>query len=235
MYWLNKLKEFKDEKKETYKGISQKTGIALTTIEKLFSGRTKEPKLLMIDSIVRSLGHSLNELIEKPSDSFSVSEFDRNLLIRIHKLDKPGTEQLIATLENEERRIKLESALPTYYKIYYDFPVSAGTGEYLDSSTAAIAQLDEEPPFGTDYILRIAGNSMEPDFHDGDYVYVHSADTLSFDEIGIFVYRGSVYMKEYTKNGLRSLNPEYKLIPGNSDIKCLGKVLGKVSGNISVV
>lgn len=234
MYWLDKLKEFKDERKETYKSISEKTGIALTTIEKLFSGRTKDPKLLMMDSIVRSLGHSLTEIIENSSEAFPVSACEKTLLVRLRSLDKTGNERILTALKAEEHRIKLESTAQLYHKVYYDLPVSAGTGEFLDDSTVAIAELTEEPPSGTDYILRIAGNSMEPEFYDGDYVYVERTDSLSFDEIGIFSLGGNVYMKEYTSRGLRSLNPAYKLIPGTSDIKCLGRVLGKLSGNIEV-
>lgn len=235
MYWLQKLKEFKDEQKETYKGISQKTGIALTTVEKLFSGRTKEPKLFMIDNIVRALGHSLNELIEPPAEAYDVSEQELSLLFRLRNLDTRGYDRVMNTLKAEEHRIELESVKLIYHKVYYDFPVSAGTGEFLDDSTVAIAALSEAPPCGTDYILRIAGNSMEPEFFDGDYVYVERTNSLSYNEIGIFTLGGNVYIKKYTKEGLRSLNPSYKLISGTPDIKCLGRVLGKLSGNLSVI
>ncbi len=234
MYWLDKLKEFKKERNETYKSISEKTGIALTTVEKLFSGRTSEPKLMMIDKIVRLLGHSLYELIEDAPEAFTVSDSEKKLIMRLRRLDDEGNKQVLNALTVEEQRIRLKALAPMYHKIYYDFPVSAGTGEYLDSSTATVATLSEEPPSGTDYILRISGDSMEPEFYDGDYVYVQSTNSLSYNEIGIFVYRGSVYIKEYTPQGLRSLNSDYGLIAGTSDIRCLGRVLGKLTGILKV-
>ena len=122
----------------------------------------------------------------------------------------------------------------TYSRIYYDFPVSAGTGEFLDNRTAVIAELSCKPPRGTDYILRISGNSMEPQYSDGDYVYVNSRETIDFGEIGIFVAEGSVYMKEYTPDGLRSLNPDYKIIRFYDDVRCLGKVIGILQGEIDI-
>ncbi len=234
MYWLYKLRKFKEEKKATYKSISQQTGIPLTTIEKLFTGRTANPKLLMIDSIVRALGHSLPELVAAPSEAAAVSDSEAAMLSRLRRLDSGGKTRVMSTLEAEERRIKLESTAPLYHKVFYDFPVSAGTGEFLDDSTVAIAELSEMPPAGTDYILRVAGNSMEPELFDGDYIYVARTDSLDYDDIGIFSFGGNVYVKEYTRDGLRSLNTAYKIIPGSPDIKCLGRVLGKVSGNLTV-
>ena len=53
MYWLTQLREFKNEKGITYKEISEHTGVALTTVEKLFSGRTADPKLSMVTKITQ--------------------------------------------------------------------------------------------------------------------------------------------------------------------------------------
>ena len=75
---------------------------------------------------------------------------------------------------------------------------------------------------------------MEPEFSDGDYIYVTKRESIDFGEVGIFVAEGSVYMKEYTPSGLKSFNPAYKLIRFYDDVRCLGKVLGKVSGRVEI-
>lgn len=75
---------------------------------------------------------------------------------------------------------------------------------------------------------------MEPEFYDHDYIYVEKCDSVEYGEIGIFVCEGSVYMKEYTEKGLRSLNPQYSLIPPSRDMRCLGRVLGTVGGMIDI-
>lgn len=235
MYWLDRLKELKRASRETYRSIAEKTGIPQTTVEKLFSGRTKDPKMNMMDSIVRCLGFSLDELIENKAPGKNLSEPEIEIIECYRELDTGGREHVKRTLLHEHNRAKAMRRIeaPRWHSaIYYDFPVSAGTGEFMDSQTVGIAELENEPPHGTSFVLRIAGDSMEPEFHDGDYVYVESADTIGIGEIGIFTYAGSVYMKEYAPEGLLSLNPAYKLIRGDEGIKCLGRVLGAVDGGI---
>lgn len=234
MYWLTQLREFKNEKGITYKEISEHTGVALTTVEKLFSGRTADPKLSMVTKITQLLGHDVTELI--PGSTDTLSQHEKVLLSRFRSLDENGKRRVSDTITSELCRIAAEKSavMQRYSRIYYDFPVSAGTGELLDNRTAVIAELDTEPPYGTDYILRISGNSMEPDFKNGDFVYVHSCENIQYGEIGIFVAEGSVYMKEYTPQGLKSLNPDYDIIKFFDGVRCLGKVIGILEGKIFV-
>ena len=236
MFWLNKLREFKQESNMTYKEIADDSGIALTTIEKLFGGRTHDPKLNMITRIVTVLGHTTAELVSEVESVVTLSDFEKDLLFNIRLLDKGGIERVRDTIKSEIIRIEaLENAAKCRYnRIYYNFPVSAGTGEFLDNRTAVIAELSEKPPRGTDYILRVSGNSMEPVYHNGDYIYVNSCETVNYGEVGIFTAAGSVYMKEYTKKGLRSYNPEYELIKCYDDVRCLGRVIGKLEGEIEI-
>ena len=249
MDWLARLREYKKKSGKTYKVIAKETGIPQTTIEKLFSGRTEDPKLGTTKLIAQCLGCTLDELAGMRSAPvrLSLSEGEKRVLAHYRSLDETGRKAAEAFLRHEAKRCEaLREAVgraagrreqpqrraPVFTRLYYDFPVSAGTGEYLDDSTAVIVELECEPPRGTDYILRVAGDSMEPEYHDGDCIYVRRTDTLSYGEIGIFVSCGNVYMKEYTRSGLRSLNPKYALIPGSGDIRCLGKVLGRVEGGM---
>lgn len=229
MDWIKNLQRFKEEQDITYKEISDRANLPYATVEKIIKGRSKDPKLLIIHKIVTALGYTLNELMDDTRSNAVISDDEKYLISIYRKLDTSGKELIDSVFEHEYERM-LSAQKPVhlngYTKIFYDVPVSAGTGQYLDNTTAKTATLYNEPPTGTDYILRISGNSMEPDFHDGDYVYVQKAKLIDEGEIGIFVYDGSVYMKEYTHNGLKSLNPDYALIQGNEDIKCLGKVLG---------
>ncbi len=219
--WLEKLKELKAQSKMTYRDIADKTGIPLTTVEKLFSGRTREPRFTMVTDIARAMGGTL--------DDNGITKKEEEILSKIRRLDLDGMRRVDDTISSELKRVMAENV--PYFRIYYDFPVSAGTGEFLDDRTAVIASLTNEPPRGTDYILRISGDSMEPDFSDGDFVYVNR-NRADFGEIGIFAVRGSVYIKEYTREGLKSHNENYAMIPPSQDIRCLGRVLGKVEGEI---
>ena len=231
MDWLRELKKFKAGTNETYKSIAQKTGIPQTTVEKIFSGRTSDPKLWVITRIVNCLGHRVEELVSQPENKgFIVTKTEEELLGGVRLLDSLGKTRVMYTAAAEIARVcaEREARERSFPALYYDFPVSAGTGEYLDHRTAKIIELTEEPPSGTDFVLRIAGDSMEPEYSDSDFVFVKSGNTIEYGEIGIFSVRGSVYIKQYGEKGLVSLNPKYKIIPGTEDVRCLGKVLGKI-------
>lgn len=78
-----------------------------------------------------------------------------------------------------------------------------------------------------DFVVTIEGDSMEPDFHNGDNVLVEATDTIDENEIGIFVVDGRGYIKKLGRNKLISLNPKYDDISLLNTInKCCGRVLG---------
>jgi len=112
----------------------------------------------------------------------------------------------------------------------YDIPVSAGTGNFLDSSSYEEIEAPSYVPIAVDFALRISGDSMEPLLQDGQVIWVKEQEVLDSGEIGIFTYSDDVYCKKLIADGsrayLRSLNPIY------SDIEILDdfgfRVIGKV-------
>ncbi len=114
----------------------------------------------------------------------------------------------------------------------YDLPVSAGPGQFLDSSDHRLLELPEAAPQGADYAVRVSGDSMEPRFADKQVVYVHRQETLEAGEVGIFLYRGDAYCKVLGQEGdspaLISLNRAYAPIRAaqEEELRVLGKVLG---------
>lgn len=64
--WLDKLREMKDTSKLTTKEISVQSGIPEPTLEKLFAGVTKDPKLETIRQLVHFLGYTLDDLEDSP-------------------------------------------------------------------------------------------------------------------------------------------------------------------------
>lgn len=67
--WLDKLRKMKDTSKLTTKEISAQSGIPEPTLEKLFAGVTKDPKLETIRQLVHFLGYTLDDLEDKPQKS----------------------------------------------------------------------------------------------------------------------------------------------------------------------
>lgn len=113
----------------------------------------------------------------------------------------------------------------------YDLPVSAGTGQFLDSSDYTLLEVDETVPLSATFAVRVRGDSMEPKYTDGQILYIKPQQTLERGEIGIFVVNGDAYCKQYggtEKPELCSVNPAYApiLIDEFTSFKILGKVVG---------
>lgn len=114
--------------------------------------------------------------------------------------------------------------------IYLDFPdlpVSAGTGIYLyDDYAEQIRVVADEETVRANYALRVAGDSMEPRFYDGDIVLVETQPSVEIGEVGIFIYDGEAYIKKFGGDRLISLNPKYKdiMITDPNSFYCKGRV-----------
>ena len=73
---------------------------------------------------------------------------------------------------------------------------------------------------------------MEPEYSDGDIVYVKKTEHLNVGDIGIFQKANNIYIKKVGETGLISLNPKYPGLTADGDrILVLGKVLGKAENN----
>lgn len=114
---------------------------------------------------------------------------------------------------------------------YYDQPASAGTGQYLND--VQVEQIELPVDIDADFVVPIYGDSMEPEYHSGDYVFVKLSVDLSSGDIGVFEYYGDAYIKELVINDsgayLHSLNPKYDdiLIDADSDFRIIGEVVGR--------
>ncbi|MCJ1993771.1 LexA family transcriptional regulator [Lactococcus piscium] len=114
---------------------------------------------------------------------------------------------------------------------YYDDAVSAGTGQYIGISQKETITLPVD--FDADFVVPVYGDSMEPDYHDGDYIFVKLSVDLSDGDIGVFELYGDTYVKQLVIEDdhayLHSLNKKYKdmLVDADSDFRIIGKVVGR--------
>lgn len=113
----------------------------------------------------------------------------------------------------------------------YSLAVSAGTGQFLDSEDFENVSVGPETPETADYGVRVAGDSMEPRYRDGQTVWVQYRRTLRSGEIGVFLYDGSAYLKQLLVDArgvrLHSLNPAYGdlHVKSEEDLRVLGKAV----------
>ena len=132
--------------------------------------------------------------------------------------------------ENEALKLQLshERTVSRFFA-YYGRVAAAGTSVELSDIAAGVrAYRENEINKQADYVIGVNGDSMEPEYFDGDIVYVQKTDHIEIGDIGIFQRGNSIYIKKVGENGLISLNPDYPPLMADGDrIMVLGKVLGK--------
>ncbi|MEG3299012.1 S24 family peptidase [Streptococcus suis] len=166
-----------------------------------------------------------NSLIEQISDKVvQLTEPNQKSVLRYSSelLDKQNT------VEDSKNTVsELKATYFTYN--YYDQPASAGTGQYLNDVKVETIELPIE--VDADFVVPIYGDSMEPEYHSGDYIFVKLSVDLSDGDIGVFAYNGDAYIKQLriTDQGayLHSLNPDYDNIPitADTDFRTIGEVV----------
>ena len=124
-----------------------------------------------------------------------------------------------------------EFATPTVQVRHSIFKVSAGVGEWLsDEKWNMITILDTPQARKATFALTIEGDSMMPDFENGDIVLVRQQDAVDIGQICIYTIEGKGYIKKYGGDRLISLNDDYDdiIFKDYQDIHCKGLVIGKV-------
>ena len=239
---LNKrIKEARLRMGYTQEQLGSMIGVAKTTVAGYEKNR--EPDAATIGLIIDALKVDANflfqdEMKELDSGDFSVSEI--KMIKKYRDLDEHGKDIVDSVLDKEHKRSTAPKETVTVFSIpyAYDLAASAGTGEYaMDIAHFENVGITQKPPKGANFLIRVSGNSMEPEYFDNDKVFVKRMDDVEDGEIGLFFLDGDVYIKEKNTNGLRSLNPEYQIIPVNeySSIKCYGKVIGKCDCEITEI
>ncbi len=149
-------------------------------------------------------------------------------------LDEAGRRKAMEYIEllRDSGRYELKTAPDVRLRSLplYSLPVSAGTGQFLDSEDYEMTEVGPEVSDSANFGVRVAGDSMEPRFHDGQTVWVSQQHSLMTGEIGIFLYDGNAYLKQLAAKDdmlvLHSLNPAYEDIPVSPELPL--RVLGKV-------
>ncbi|MGN1043210.1 MAG: helix-turn-helix domain-containing protein, partial [Acutalibacteraceae bacterium] len=98
MQWQEKLKKMKMQSGKTSQEISEDTGIPKSTIDKLFSGQTKEPYLTSIRAVVHCLGYTLDDLDDNPKLTSDIQK--AKLIHNYESLNQAGKDKLVEYSED---------------------------------------------------------------------------------------------------------------------------------------
>ena len=63
---LTKMQALKDETKMTYQDIADKSGVPISTVKRIFSGRTPDPGVTTVIAIVEAMGGTADDIKGDP-------------------------------------------------------------------------------------------------------------------------------------------------------------------------
>ena len=247
------LKSYRTEHKlsmDAFCELSDLTKGYISMLEKNEHPKSKKPIVPSYDTIekiAKGMQISTEDLIDMLDDDQEIQiNATPSLLLKspiqsiYDKLEPPGQRKVITYAEKlrdeQEKRRKAkinevsEKIVQLYGYDYYDHATSAGTGQYLNE--VRVEQIELPIDVDADFVIPIKGDSMEPDYQDGDLVFIQTSVDLNDGVIGVFNYNGDAYIKQLVIDEdqayLHSLNPEYKDMPitPETEFRIIGEVVG---------
>lgn len=229
------IKEIRKKRGLTQKQLSELTGLKQNTISNHENGNRSidEVDILVYSS---ALGVSPKELFDSYQESSdNITEIYNQLNSdRQTKVYDFATEQL-REQNNNNNVVDINDYIEEeseWYEVKFYGSVSAGTGLYLDDEQVETISFGADMiPTGTDFCLKVNGDSMDPMFHDGDYVFIKRETDFRNGSIGVVIVNGDAYLKKIyiTPDSIKlvSLNKKYKDITVTQDdsLKYVGTVV----------
>ncbi|MBQ8830255.1 MAG: LexA family transcriptional regulator [Oscillospiraceae bacterium] len=233
----DKLDYLMAERGITRGGLAKCTGIPYTTIVGFYEKGSDNIKLSNLQKLSSFFGVSLEYLV---NDNVSADTLSDMRLLKKYKALSEASRRIadgvidgLYTMEHTEMTPK--SGEIVYIKEYVT-PAAAGYASPAEGEDYILVPVSEDIPKGTDYAVRIQGDSMEPFIADGSRVFVKRTNELTDGDIGIFFVDGDMKCKQYCEDSLGniylfSLNRDRadadSFITSGSGIcvYCFGKVL----------
>lgn len=227
-----KLREYRLRAGYNQPQLAAAVGISKNAVTNWESGRAR-PDIETLVKLCSVLSASADELLgitdcgDRPTNSEVLLLRSIRSLSRHDRLTLNATIDAMLKDQYEEFRRRYKTNF--LHRTQGDLSACAGTGTYLSDTahreSVLLRTCDES--IACDEIIQISGDSMEPDYHNGDRVLVEHMPEVHEGATGIFVLNGEGMIKVYHKDGLYPRNPKYKPIypSDNDEIRCVGLVL----------
>lgn len=227
------LREIRKSKGMTMKQLGNLVGVTESAIGLWETGK-REPNQEMLLKLGEALDCSVLDIMG--ADTVIRIHRESPLMQKYNALDKHGKMVVDFVIEAEYQRCtKAEKVVEKpKAKIIPLFCAAAGPGEPPSQAGFEDYEVDEDSP--ARFAVKISGDSMEPEFHDGDIVLCRKKRP-EIGEIAVMMVDGFIYVKQYIEgiNGfyLRSLNRKRKdcdldvLYSGGQRVEGYGTVIHK--------
>lgn len=235
-YIGNQIKTFRKSAGFTQDELAKRLNTTKQTISRYEKGDRKANQDMLFELCdifgvsIDDFFPSQNETLQSPTTSPIQTIYDQLHQPRQAKVLTYAERQLKEQKNEEEtKENEVSEFIQLYSYDYYDHPASAGTGQYLND--VRVERIELPVDIDADFVIPIKGDSMEPDYHDGDLIFIQTSVDLNNGVIGVFNYNGDAYIKQLVIDKeqayLHSLNPAYKDMPitPETDFRIIGEVV----------
>lgn len=175
-----------------------------------------------IDTLAAQYGLNLTSKAVLAAYLYMEEKERANLLALVQRFTDAASEQEKAKTAQELRRI-------LNYEMLHINKASAGTGYDLADRDQwkSIRIYDCPEAHKATFAVEVDGDSMLPEYHDGDIVFIKEDKDVPVGVVGLFRVDGYGYIKELGDGELISYNPDYPNISlRGTDNECIGRVIG---------
>lgn len=225
----DRLKNLRKAKGTTQADVAEALGIKESAYSN-YEKDLREPNAVVLKAMSKYFGVTIDYLLDCHT-GFVASRSEQEHIKKYRTLDPYGKKAVTSVLDIEFERCTYipEPNREELIEVSINYaPVSAGFGDELEDyeqwEKASVPLTPESRK--ADFILVVDGDSMEPKFHNGDYILVRKQPAVDIGQIGIFGVDGKGYIKKYGGDKLISLNKKYPDIPLDEESRCFGLVLG---------
>ena len=234
----DQLQELRKEKKFTQEEAADKFGVKLSTYQKYERDAISPPYDILI-KIADFYNVSTDYLLGRteikamagttPSEQLDVTAAEQEIIRRYTEFPE---EVRLLLLDTIRKLVGLPDAPEDLRPVIvftrcHRMKASAGMGYDLDNADEwrDVRIYDCPEAYQADFAVEVDGDSMEPDYHDGDIVFVKLSEDVPVGAVGLFIHDGKGYIKERGEKYLISRNPDYPNIEG--ECRVVGVVIGK--------
>lgn len=247
------IKNLRKNKNISRKELAEKLDIQYQTLAN-YENDNREPNSEILIKIANFFNVTIDSILGITYSQEIYSLEEKEHIKKYRALKDNGIKKIIDDLlELEYQRIQEQDNADnaiyddngnriTSFQSYLNFKYQSAKALYIDKVSAGLGffpvEEDYQPvgsPFSNaDYAFQVDGDSMLPKYQNGDMIYVKKQSTLYDGEIGVVVYNGKGYLKQFYKDGadisLISLNEDYEDITITLDDDTSFYIVGKVVG-----
>ena len=229
------IKAYRKKQKLSQQELATLLGVTRNTIVNWEADKSK-PEYDNIPLLCSALGVSMETLFGL--DHAPGISKEEQMLVGIYRQLSTVSKKVASTMLNamlDEECKAMDDSYRNTYGILSQDPGAAAAGqgfEYTDEKPTPVFIRKNDISVKADAIVRVSGTSMEPVYHEGNYVYIRYTDSAYSGEDVVCATANGLVIKRMSENGqLYSVNKAQPFGKKYEDdhIVIRGKVLGIVS------